>query len=485
MRSCSLRGTLPVEHERFGAAADAACRACARALRSRPARAAARRESRRGPGSATQNARASLCRFRHLVAGRVRARGARAGILANRSAGMQASRPMPTPPVVDVERRARAPHGAGRAAPPRPCCSPPLATVGAAALLARWLGDGAVVLRAAALALGGGALLLWLAARQLRRRAFGAANAVTLVRAALVRAARRAARRRAGGALGWVLVGLGVAAVALDGVDGALARRRSEASAFGARFDMETDALLILVLAALVWQHGKAGVWILAAGLLRYVFVAASWALPWLGAALPPSRRRQAVCVVQIVSLIGALAPARRAAVERRAGARRARGARLVVRRRRRLARAARARREDADEAANALARAAVARARRRAARLECRADVSATSGRRCGSCRAPSSRSSSACCCSRSSRGRRSCGRSARRRSSALTLLVLVLRARPLRRGHGAGALWPARESVLGQPASAEGRRDAGRGRAVVARRLLVARRSSRCSPR
>jgi hypothetical protein len=63
------------------------------------------------------------------------------------------------------------------------------------------------------------------------------------------------------------------------------------------------------VLAALAWQHGKAGVWILAAGLLRYLFVAASYAGPWLGAALPPSRRRQVVCVVQIATLIGALVP--------------------------------------------------------------------------------------------------------------------------------------------------------------------------------
>jgi hypothetical protein len=45
------------------------------------------------------------------------------------------------------------------------------------------------------------------------------------------------------------------------------------------------------------------------AGLLRYAFVAASWAVPWLGASLPPSRRRQAVCVVQIVSLLVALVP--------------------------------------------------------------------------------------------------------------------------------------------------------------------------------
>jgi phosphatidylglycerophosphate synthase len=104
-------------------------------------------------------------------------------------------------------------------------------------------------------------------------------------------------------------VALAIVAVALDGVDGKLARSRNETSDFGARFDMETDALLILVLAALVWQLDKAGAWILLAGLLRYVFVAASYALPWFARPLPPSRRRQTVCVLQIVSLIGALAP--------------------------------------------------------------------------------------------------------------------------------------------------------------------------------
>jgi phosphatidylglycerophosphate synthase len=72
---------------------------------------------------------------------------------------------------------------------------------------------------------------------------------------------------------------------------------------------METDALLILVLAALASQLNKAGAWILLAGLLRYVFVAASYVWPRLGAELPPSRRRQAVCVAQIASLIAALAP--------------------------------------------------------------------------------------------------------------------------------------------------------------------------------
>ena len=132
---------------------------------------------------------------------------------------------------------------------------------------------------------------------------------MTLARAALVVLLVALLGAAPAPALAWVLVGLGAAGVALDGVDGALARSRNEASAFGARFDMETDALLILVLAALVWQHGKAGAWILLAGLLRYLFVAMTGASPRLGAELPPSRRRQAVCVVQIVSLLGALVP--------------------------------------------------------------------------------------------------------------------------------------------------------------------------------
>jgi phosphatidylglycerophosphate synthase len=216
---------------------------------------------------------------------------------------------MTAPPAVEIERRARAqpqsrPHGAHVAI--ALACA---AAVGAAALLGASLEDGAVVVRAAALAVVSGAMLAWLWSRHGRAEAFGAANSVTLVRAVLTVLLLALLGMVPTPALGWVLVGLGTAGVALDGVDGALARRRNEASSFGARFDMETDALLILVLAALVWQHGKAGPWILAAGLLRYVFVAASWALPWLGAALPPSRRRQAVCVVQIVSLLGALAP--------------------------------------------------------------------------------------------------------------------------------------------------------------------------------
>src|SRR5262245_34535915 len=175
--------------------------------------------------------------------------------------------------------------------------------------LALWLDDNALLIRAAVLSAAGAAVLLWRMVRHFRAPSFGAEKRATLVPAAPAVLLASVLGTAQTPALGWMLVGLGTAAVALDGVDGALARRRGEASAFGARFDMETDALLILVLAALVWQQGKAGPWILAAGLLRYLFVAASWVMPWFGAALPPSRRRQTVCVIQIVSLLGALAP--------------------------------------------------------------------------------------------------------------------------------------------------------------------------------
>src|SRR6185503_8289735 len=78
----------------------------------------------------------------------------------------------------------------------------------------------------------------------------------------------------------------------------------------GARFDMEIDALLILVLAILVSEFDKAGPWVILSGLLRYIFVGAGRYWPRLRAPLFASRRRQAVCVVQILALNLAIVPA-------------------------------------------------------------------------------------------------------------------------------------------------------------------------------
>lgn len=149
----------------------------------------------------------------------------------------------------------------------------------------------------------------WLrtAAAQIR---FGAANAITLLRAALVvlLAAFVGESADAAPVAASAAVLAGVAAL-LDGVDGWIARRSDTATDFGARFDMETDALLILVLALLAWQWGKAGSWVLLAGLARYAFVAAAGVLTWMRRPLPPSRRRRAVCALQSAALIACLAP--------------------------------------------------------------------------------------------------------------------------------------------------------------------------------
>ncbi|MGC1457733.1 MAG: CDP-alcohol phosphatidyltransferase family protein [Steroidobacteraceae bacterium] len=137
---------------------------------------------------------------------------------------------------------------------------------------------------------------------------FGAANQVTLARGALM-ALLAGLIGEHSGKVPALAVALATIVAVLDGVDGWLARRTRMASDFGARFDMETDALLIMVLALLAWQLGKAGVWVLASGLLRYLFVVLGVALPWMRRALPPSQRRKAVAVLQVVTLIVAVAP--------------------------------------------------------------------------------------------------------------------------------------------------------------------------------
>jgi phosphatidylglycerophosphate synthase len=131
---------------------------------------------------------------------------------------------------------------------------------------------------------------------------FGAANIVTTARAGIVSLIVGLVGEPGPGPQMLAAIG-GVLAMLLDGVDGYLARRNRMESAFGARFDMETDALLILALSLLTWQHGKAGAWILLAGLLRYLFVVATLIVPRMQRPLLSSRRRQVVCVVQIVGL--------------------------------------------------------------------------------------------------------------------------------------------------------------------------------------
>jgi phosphatidylglycerophosphate synthase len=138
---------------------------------------------------------------------------------------------------------------------------------------------------------------------------FGPANQITTARAILVALIVGLVGEPHVPAVAVSAAAASLVVTMMDGVDGWLARRHRIASDFGARFDMEIDALLILTLAVLAWQFDKAGPWVLLSGLLRYGFVAAGSIAPWLSAPLPPSRRRQAVCVVQILGLTLVMLP--------------------------------------------------------------------------------------------------------------------------------------------------------------------------------
>ncbi|MFV2100933.1 CDP-alcohol phosphatidyltransferase family protein [Micromonospora sp. LOL_024] len=98
-----------------------------------------------------------------------------------------------------------------------------------------------------------------------------------------------------------VLVTLTTVALALDAVDGKVARRTKTVSALGARFDMEVDSFLVLILS--LYVAPSAGIWVLAIGVMRYAFLAASWVLPWMNKQLPHRYWRKVVAAVQGIML--------------------------------------------------------------------------------------------------------------------------------------------------------------------------------------
>ena len=156
-------------------------------------------------------------------------------------------------------------------------------------------------------------LIMWAALTQglhnVGLRALGPADWVTLTRATLVgcAAALIAASFRHNASLApditaRVLVTIATVALVLDGVDGYVARRTGTSSVLGARFDMEVDAFLILVLS--VYVARSMGVWVLAIGAMRYAFVVATWALAWMRGSLPPRFWRKVVAATQGVVLV-------------------------------------------------------------------------------------------------------------------------------------------------------------------------------------
>ncbi len=177
--------------------------------------------------------------------------------------------------------------------------------------LAELLADFGIAAMAVALGLYLGAGLIFVAriADHHPYARVGAANVVTLARLILTCLFAGFALQIAQSAVpptpvaAWTFFAVAALAAALDGIDGPLARRQGLVSAFGSRFDMETDALLILLLSIAAHALEKAGAWVLIGGTLRYLFVVAGWLWPALARPLPPSLRRQAICVIQSAAL--------------------------------------------------------------------------------------------------------------------------------------------------------------------------------------
>lgn len=139
----------------------------------------------------------------------------------------------------------------------------------------------------------------------------GPADLVTLFRATLVGGVAALTvdslgSGRVSDQLVWTFVCLTVVALVLDGVDGQVARRTSTTSELGARFDMEVDALLILVLS--IHVAGSIGPWVLLIGAARYLRLLAAVPLPWMRGEAPARYWGKVVAVTQGVVLTVAAA---------------------------------------------------------------------------------------------------------------------------------------------------------------------------------
>jgi phosphatidylglycerophosphate synthase len=97
------------------------------------------------------------------------------------------------------------------------------------------------------------------------------------------------------------LVTLSTVALALDAVDGQVARRTGTATPLGGRLDGEVDAFLILLLSITVSQDY--GSWVLLIGAARHALLVAGWLIPWLAAPLPPRYWGKVVAAVQGIVL--------------------------------------------------------------------------------------------------------------------------------------------------------------------------------------
>lgn len=158
-------------------------------------------------------------------------------------------------------------------------------------------------------ALGCLAILRTLSAPELYPHArLGTCNLVTLTRGAGI-ALMAGLIPAADTGHGWTFSGFAAVMLALDGLDGWLARRSGLQSPFGARFDVESDVAFALTTAGLAVAMGHIGPWFLLIGLLRPLFLLTGRLWPLLMAELPDAPRRKRIAGVQMAVQVALLTP--------------------------------------------------------------------------------------------------------------------------------------------------------------------------------
>lgn len=176
-----------------------------------------------------------------------------------------------------------------------------IGTVALCAVLSTVVGLGVIGWVTGALAGGGLAAAL---ATTLGRHVPGPADAVTTVRAVLACGVLvLTADALVATPHTTALVAMGATALALDAVDGKVARRTGSATPWGARYDMEVDAFLIAVLSVHVAAQTHWW-WVLGIGAMRYAFVAAGRVWSWLRRPSPPRWSAKAVAAIQGITLL-------------------------------------------------------------------------------------------------------------------------------------------------------------------------------------
>lgn len=132
------------------------------------------------------------------------------------------------------------------------------------------------------------------------------ADCVTCVRLAMLLIVIAAIAVHPGPGFGWLAVVIAIPMLALDLVDGLIARATATTAA-GARFDERVDATVVLVLS--VWLVPLYGAWCLISGLAHFAFRAGAAIRPAWSAELPPSWRRKTIAAFQGPLLLAAGSP--------------------------------------------------------------------------------------------------------------------------------------------------------------------------------